>query len=420
MNIFAEEDDTEEDGSAKAAVKLFHFGRPLWGSRCHPDSVPKDLARELISLASWKTDGDSLAKALALISYRLEFYLTSSHLADEMVSNCFRQVAFINKEKDLMRAVQPSEPILAYTAASKMINPEVRLKALREFMLSCFEGSLMSTGNVGEMVASIILLFAHDEKQFDDPTALPKPILLHDYLESLFGSERCDEMAQRMRTDADMKKLWETGMVYFNHFVNLKNPPALETLDRAFSRAAAFFLPKGFPGADIIIPVEIPGVVEMTFCTIQVKNRKHDAFTAKVKTIAMADLKKAADKLEWSQNHIAIMMCLRHDTTSEEFGILLPEKLHSQGTRNASKARKARADDNGETWNWSDKKKRLLVLALGVEESVYKSIDLCGGEQLADSSKVSSLLTKLLGCVLGTSFPDEAEDDHVDCFAPLG
>ncbi|OJJ87007.1 uncharacterized protein ASPGLDRAFT_32744 [Aspergillus glaucus CBS 516.65] len=112
-------------------------------------------------------------------------------------------------------------------------------------------------------------------------------------------------------------------------------------------------------------------------------------------------------------------MCLRHDTTSEEFDILLPEKLHSQGTRNASKARKTRADDNGETWNWPDKRNRLLVLALGVKESVYKSIDLCGGEQLADSSKVSSILTKLLDCVPGTSFPDEAEDDHVDRFAPL-
>lgn len=84
MDIFAEEDDTEEDGSAKAAVKFFRFGGPLWGSRCHPDSVPKDPASELISLASQKTDGDSLAKALALISYRLEFYLASSHLADEM------------------------------------------------------------------------------------------------------------------------------------------------------------------------------------------------------------------------------------------------------------------------------------------------------------------------------------------------
>lgn len=83
MDIFAEEDDTEEDGSAKAAVKFFRFGRPLWGSRCHPDSVPKDPASELISLASQKTDGDSLAKALAFISYCLEFYLASSHLADE-------------------------------------------------------------------------------------------------------------------------------------------------------------------------------------------------------------------------------------------------------------------------------------------------------------------------------------------------
>ena len=432
MDVFAGEDNIEEDGSTNAALKLFRLGRPLWGGRCHPDKAPEVLARELIDLASQKTGGNGSTKSLALISYRLEFYVTNSHLADEMMSNCLRHVAFINKERDYMRTMQPSEPILAYSAALKMIKPEVRLEALREFMLSCFEGSLMSPGDVGEMVASLIFLFAYDEKQFDNQMALPKPVLLQDFMESLFGSERCDEMAQRMTADVDMKKLWETGIVYFNHFVKLRKPPTLETLGDAFSRAAAFFLPNDFPGADITIPVKIPGVAPMTFCAVQVKNRKHDAFTPAVRRDAMSKLGEAVDKLEWSQNHIAIMMCLRSkkstteaSTTSKQFEILLPEKAHSHGTRKARKLRKAQnassaaGTDETEYYNWPSQKKRLVLLAMGVEESVYPSINLCGGKRMVDGGQVSSLLKQLLDCMPGTSLPEDVDWEYINRLLPL-
>lgn len=176
----------------------------------------------------------------------MDFY---SHLADEMVSSCLRNLVYINNERDLMRTVQPSEPILAYTAATRMFRLEVPLGILRKLILSCFEGQLRSSGDIGEVVAALLLLFAYDEKkkQFKQPKSLSRSLLLRESLESLFGNQRCDDMAQRMGTDEEMSNIWETGRVYFNHFVRLRNPPTLKTLEDAYRRVARIFLPRGFP-----------------------------------------------------------------------------------------------------------------------------------------------------------------------------
>ena len=103
-----------------------------------------------------------------------------------------------------------------------MINPSVRLKVLQHFVPACFEGKLMNTGDIGETVASLVLLFAYDEKRFNDPTALASPILLRVFMESLFGTKNCEDIAQWMKTEVEMKQLWETRMVSFYHSVNLR------------------------------------------------------------------------------------------------------------------------------------------------------------------------------------------------------
>lgn len=200
-------------------------------------------------------------------------------------------------------------------------------------------------------------------------------------------------MAKRMKTDKDMKELWESGMVFFNHLVKLRHPPTLKTLKDAFDRAVAFLLPDGFPGADIIIPVKIPGLKSMTFCAVQVKNRKHDTFTSGVKTEAMSSLKKAIDALEWSQNHIALMMCLRYkpsprpsaksspkpstepSTKDKKFDILLPKEVQRKRARGAPSA----GDTEETRYKWPSKTKRLVVFAMDMKESVYPSINLFWG-----------------------------------------
>lgn len=98
-DIFAQMDEPGEDGSASAALQLFRFGRPLWGGRSCSNKLPGNLVNEPISLANQKIDGNSSAKSLSLMSYRIDFYICSSHLADEMVSSCRRNLVYINNEE---------------------------------------------------------------------------------------------------------------------------------------------------------------------------------------------------------------------------------------------------------------------------------------------------------------------------------
>lgn len=94
---------------------------------------------------------------------------------------------------------------------------------------------------------SYCLPMTKKKKQFKQPKSLSRSPLLRESLESLFGNQRCDDMAQRMGTDEEMSNIWETGRVYFNHFVRLRNPPTLKTLEDAYRRVARIFLPRGFP-----------------------------------------------------------------------------------------------------------------------------------------------------------------------------
>lgn len=127
----------------------------------------------------------------------------------------------------------------------------------------------------------------------------------------------------------------------------------------------------------------------------------------------------AQTELGWSQSHVALMMCLRHkasrSSSGGQFDILLPGKVQVRKSRSVSNT-----NNPGEIhYKWPAQKKRLLLLAMGVEESVYESINLCGWERTAESSQVLPLLKQLLGCVPGISLPEDVDADHVDCLLPL-
>ena len=80
------------------------------------------MLHDILELAKRKTDGDSAAKTLALLSYRLQFYMTGNQVAEQMVASCMRYVLYINPTRDMTCTIHPSEPVLAYTSAVKMIN----------------------------------------------------------------------------------------------------------------------------------------------------------------------------------------------------------------------------------------------------------------------------------------------------------
>lgn len=416
IDVFRDDDYAQQpqDGSVEAALKLFRLARPLWGSRYNSanNNGITGVLYDILQLAKRKTDGDSVAKTLALLSYRLQFYVTGNQVAEQMVASCLRYVLYVNPARDMMRTIHPSEPVLAYTSAVNMINPVNRLRILQQFVTSCFEGSI-DAGDIGEMVASLILMFAYDEVQFKNSTVLPVPIPLGDFMASLLGEEQRNIMAERASTDSDMKKLWEKGLVFFNHFVRTKEYPAEGILERAYERGAAFFPRENFPGIDLIIPIKVPDA-DMTFLAIQVKNRKDDNAHYEIKRNASSSMKKASDKLKWERAHIGIMMCLRHDSSAtERFYLLKPEPKTAAAGRSTRVKREGNASDTT-TYKWPAKNKELLVMTLGLDEHVYPSINLCQGKRTEESNRIPPLLERVLDCVPGISLPGNAHMYYAD------
>lgn len=185
------------------------------------------MAVALRNLAWQKTEGQGPFFALVLLSYRIDFNVMNDALAEDMVKRCLRYVVYINEARDLMRTTQPSEPILAFVA--------------------------------------------YDEAVQNQQT-IPAPIPLAHFIASMFVPQPGENMGTCMVTNQDMKKVWETGQVFFNHFVKVSKVPDAAKLEETFERGAALFLPDKFPGSDILIPIKVPGS-EMTFCLVQVKNR---------------------------------------------------------------------------------------------------------------------------------------------------
>ena len=395
--------------SPEAVVKLFCLGRPLWGGRSDIEAVdsPKDLALSLKNFALKKTNGQGPHFVLALLAYRINFYVINDTLAEEMVGRCMRYIVYINEARDLLRTTQPSEPILAFVAAEQMKKPDIRSNVIRQFVASCFEGTV-NIGDVGEITASLLLLFAYDGIQFyHAPRVLPAPIQVSHFMASLFGEANNMEMTKRMAADQDMKTLWETGEVFFNHFAKALRVPDTAMIEKAFRRGTALFFPDRFKGADILIPVRVPGS-EMTFCLIQVKNRKQDHSTPTLRNKARNSIASAVETMNLPRNHVGIMMCLRHKppVTDPQFDIVLPEEKSPTATRSNPNPPK--------TYTWPKGPKGLVLAAFGLDQTLYPFMDGCMGQKNEDTERILPLLHRLLDCVPGTSLPDDVDERYVN------
>ena len=399
MDVFAlpGSNAVDQDGSDDAVCQLFRYGRPLWGGRLESGESLKGI----ISLADQKTRGHGDRSTLALLSYRLNFYVTSGALAEDLVSRWMRYVLYIDQTRELMRTTQPSEPILAYTAAKRMLNPGLRHRVIKDFARASFEGSV-NLGDIGEIVAGLLLLFAYDESHSSHEFTLPTPLSLKDFLGSLFCQEALEQINERMGSDPEMKALWKEGSVFFNHLIKLQDPPSHDTLRLAYNRGAALFLPDRFPGADILIPVKMSA--EMTFCAVQIKNRKNDSLTSGLKNNAVSSLESAVEAMGLSGNYLGIMMCLRSQDTAPTpaFDIPVPERR-----------RRSRS------YNWSSRPKKLVVVAVGLHEILYPFLNICGGIRTAETDAILPLLRHLLDCIPGLSLPQDADISYVRHLMPV-
>lgn len=107
-------------------AKLFTLGRPLWGALLRAENTDFDyiirLAERKILDAkrNWSPEEGHQVEHLALLSFRLNFYVSEQPLAEKLVSGYLRYIVKVNDQRTLLRTKQPSEPLLAHVASRLM------------------------------------------------------------------------------------------------------------------------------------------------------------------------------------------------------------------------------------------------------------------------------------------------------------
>ncbi|KAK2792157.1 hypothetical protein FQN52_003925 [Onygenales sp. PD_12] len=398
------------DGSVESLRTLVRYGRPTWGAFLDNGAdlnTVLNLAVEKISAA--RRQGLTTAVSLALFSYRINFYVVNMHLAENMTASLLRPIFYIPKSREFMRTMHPSEPILAYTAAAMMIDPATRLSVVNAFSEACFQGSI-HVGDIGEVVASLVLLFSMDSMQ---PTSFPCSVTTQEFFRSFLGSEISQQIGERVADVESMRVVWEKGNVFFNHFFRSLEIPSQRTIKAAYRRGAALFLPERFPGADILIPIMLPDG-EMSFVLIQVKNRQHDRMNDTTSGAAVFSIEQAIKALGMTNNHFGLMMCLREekDTKQEEAKckILVPKLVPRRETRQARQAREN--SSVARQYNWPKSRKNITLLAVGLDKGLYPSVTFNSGTPSRDSEAVLDTLCTLLNFSPGTSLPKNADVEY--------
>ena len=406
-------------------VYLLSLGRPLWGALLQQ---PGGGAASVLGVADTKMFGGrmrtpggaiSTVEALALLSYRVNFYVGMPALADTLTTHYLRYIVGVDEDRTFMQTAQPTEPILAHSSANVMRRePAIRLEVLRALYDSVVKGTI-HLGDLGEIAATLLLLFSFD-KLFGQQYARPRPMKLARLVESLFGSDSTvlAEVVDRMNDNDNLQILWGDGCVFFTHFVRLSDPPTHTSLRRAFYHGAALFPPPGFKGCDIIVPVYLPASDTMSYFLLQVKNRKNDVMTPAIKTEARDSLRAAAKLMpQIAMGHLAMMMSLRSLHNHESAATVYPgeNNKYSQMLRSATKDKgkgqgkangngngngKSQRKSKGEVYNFNDMH-RVVVLAVGMSLDLYSGL-VHPAEEDDDDQQTSAAslktLKKLLAC----------------------
>ena len=306
-DVLAPDNSPDVDGSEESVTQLFSHGRPLWASFLDNGDAAGDMA----ALARDKMAVSGDAFHVALLTYRVNVYVTSRQLAETLVASLMRYIVAISDNCSKLLTSQPSEPVLAFAASCELQKPESRLQCIRAWVDALQTGAC-NLGDVGEMVAALILLFSFD--YISRPLSeLPHAVRLETFFSALFKPAHWKALHDSHVTSPDVQEVLDDGFVFFNHFVRASSTPTSDSLELAHKRGAALFLPAHFPGMDIAIPIRIRKTGALAVLLVQVKNRHGDSATPGLRMKIAEDLDKAAQKLGTSQLHsvVGLAMCLR-------------------------------------------------------------------------------------------------------------
>ncbi|TMW56429.1 hypothetical protein Poli38472_006439 [Pythium oligandrum] len=292
---------------------LASMGRPLWqqykirktGRPGSQDSSDVEWVK-LLWLAAEKLVGgvelDTIVKdqsnslrAVTALLCRLGIRPHSwSPLAPSLVADYMAVLSHMNCTHDQFVGSYSSEPVLTFGAArvwyKSVVMPRSSASQLLEYRLlpelrKMLHQEALDTGEVGEIVARMVLLLAmdatgvvatgnEDERCYDG-----KFYSVATFLRTLSGDSE-DVRIERgeMRDVETLLEPWESWKVGFSHFVKVSQEPTKEALWAMLARRSACILPRNFKGINLLIPIFTPSdnsnEPAVSMIVIQVKNRK--------------------------------------------------------------------------------------------------------------------------------------------------
>jgi hypothetical protein len=233
---------------------------------------------------------DNIAEiAVLAVRLMLTFEPTREAAIDtenRLVEGYMRYAFSVPAHREYLRSGAPSEPILAEAAARIMSS--YRPIRVVEKLDNWSKNGLISKGERGELVARLLLTFAHDTVIEKLGAKCPqihysRPILLTDFIVALVGEERAkpilDSHPQNVANGPTFKEAFKEARMHFTHFGKASDSSALtdEAAYIAMCRGMAFICHNTQVDTDIMLPIllrnEHLSRYVMSALLIQIKNQ---------------------------------------------------------------------------------------------------------------------------------------------------
>ena len=280
--------------------EFYFLGRPLWGSEYRV--LPQRSLKTLVDFAVSKLKGpDNSVDCLdwyGIILVRIAMTISPlSRFADELVARNMASLHLFSHENHAVMMSYISEPILAIAASKLINNGNVRQKILTS--LSAVTSYEMCTGGSrGEYVFQFACMDVVDFLTAHDPV---KPIVLKDFLLTLFGSEAFSMILNHSIISPDE---FDTGLISLLQFKCFEYNLDKECLRLALIRGLGIVPKFNNSGYDLCIPFILPcGEISGIFIEVKDWLKRFDE-SKKFETFSLA-----AEKI--SQKAIRVLVNMR-------------------------------------------------------------------------------------------------------------
>ncbi|KAF8347980.1 hypothetical protein F5887DRAFT_673723 [Amanita rubescens] len=226
-------------GDMETIQFISQYGRPIWSAH-----LPEATEYEMIDFASSKLRNGKPFKAtdrdhvFAVLSQRLclDPVIAASEameLSDRSVAHHMRLLTGFSPHSHRFYTHSPSEPVLVMGSIDILYNsqePDRLRRVLNTLSQDLCGAGLIEKGILGELGARTLLLIARDFAAPRSPRNVPnllKPVLLLDFLDTLFGKDIFD-LSDRPK----FKNTFGDAYVNFTHWINTRDslPEANEQL----------------------------------------------------------------------------------------------------------------------------------------------------------------------------------------------